>query len=902
MKNCGKRGLAQASPGLPGRDVPVPAFRSASRGTVIILTLGLIVILGMLGATFLIISHLDRKQSEALAAKAPADPIAGGIVEQLRKQLAEDLYIGASGPYGNYGAVTDPQKWRRFVDYASTDIDSWLQDDSGDTEVRNAEGDEYHYSVSLIDTGGLINLNTAASPNDNIMTLPGTTRPVSVDLKGFLDQFSLTLYDNFFHPERWPTFSGLPAIRNNLAVFSSESAERLLYPETASGHGYLPFAIGDEMHLRWSAINSTNPPTATGRLYEVFRNYSAIHDTYADYLTTFNCSRSLVRHPNSNDPDLAIVTNTLAERVFLRPKLGLDVSNEGERNALYRQVFAMLSKLSLATSDTKCKRMAAHFVANLWAYQTAGTSGWPWGFKPKMPDGIAYEDFAAYGVIPQPVITEAYARHVQESDFGEEDNKWFAAVEVFNPYGVSLAHAGLQYKLPGLDIDAPDAGQRDVYYNYGGYGSLADVAADTGIPLADLNTWTRIDDSAFTFYGENTIKLTLGDASLDVVIDEVSSSDIGHVAESPGDGTETSNARRDDQTSPDLARYNAASYDLTPGFRSLGSANNLAGPPTVPETVAYGVPIVRKGADIMDLAECLQIYLAGHYKDDTSPWVPFTKTIVDAADTVSPLFEARIARGRLDVHPININYGGYSPGDYPDVPAGSLLSEFFTLVPPDDTRPDDPDDTRIYGRININTAPKEVLRRLPWPDSLLSVDLRNTKNQPTWDLIGLLADCIIAYRDKTAVAKDTWHLFDTSGTWIDVMDFQCDYSNRSSAMLGAGISGLRAQAASNIEGFLTPGEIAIPLADFADELMETLGIANLRQQEWYLETRDSLYRPISNLITVNSDVYAATIEVQLRDAGATTPKQTWNYITVLDRSNCRAVGDLPAVLLFSEVK
>ncbi|MCK4275409.1 MAG: hypothetical protein KAX78_02780, partial [Phycisphaerae bacterium] len=243
--------------------------------------------------------------------------------------------------------------------------------------------------------------------------------------------------------------------------------------------------------------------------------------------------------------------------------------------------------------------------------------------------------------------------------------------------------------------------------------------------------------------------------------------------------------------------------------------------------------------------------------------------------------------------PENINYLGYNSGTYPDVPAAAMLGEFFTLVPPDDTRTDEQDDewTRIYGRVNINTATREVLMQLPWPNRLPD----NTEIE--FAQVEDIVEHILAYRDRRAT--------------VDCAPNR-DYTLRSDQILGAGITGLRRTTGSDIAGFLTPGEIAIPLADYYHGLKDWTDYnstasdeLDITQNKDYIRNRDSLYRAISNLITVNSDTYAVNIRVDLYDIGEAPgdePAQSWYYVAVIDRSNCRSLGDTPAVLLFSEVK
>jgi len=355
--------------------------------------------------------------------------------------------------------------------------------------------------------------------------------------------------------------------------------------------------------------------------------------------------------------------------------------------------------------------------------------------------------------------------------------------------------------------------------------------------------------------------------------------------------------RRDDRYP--RARYNAALYapappepDDEPVENRLGRYNDLDGAGLVDDIdgrAQAALPIICPGRPVLDVGELANIYLTGPFVETAGATSahdlkPFTKRILDFTD--SP------AWGRLDLHPYKVKDIGYVPGTYPDVPAGTLLGELFTLVPPDETRKDEsanPDEawSRIYGRVNINTAPKEVLEQLPWPKMVFGrlVDVHD------------LVNYVIAYRE---------------GMTYDGRR----YSDERQATDASGIRGLRKPAnKSDHRGFLTPGEIAVPLADYANKLAgwtnysrtpeHDPGIRDVVVDRDYILERDSLYRAVSNLITVRSDTYAVNIRVDLYDNGddpsSDPPLRSWYYIAVIDRSNCRTPQDTPAVLLFSEV-
>ena len=237
----------------------------------------------------------------------------------------------------------------------------------------------------------------------------------------------------------------------------------------------------------------------------------------------------------------------------------------------------------------------------------------------------------------------------------------------------------------------------------------------------------------------------------------------------------------------------------------------------------------------------------------------------------------------------------YVSGYYPDVPSGCLLGEFMDTLQPDPTRTDE---WRHYGKINVNTAPSvfngtppatsNVLASLPWPTSL-----SNLPGVTAATIQGAAVEFVLAYRDGRKA---------TYGTYT------ADYTSRATA---TGIPGLR--GTSSFKGYLTPSEVAIPLADLATQFYIQANVypantsipaksTDFTQQSTYVALRDAMYRAISNVIAVRSDTFRANVYVELRDSSGTRTRQNWRYLTVIDRSNCRKASDRPAVVLFTEVK
>jgi len=923
----------------PVKDSPTKAIRfdmnaRRQRGSVLLLAVGLLTILAMLGATLLITSWLDAKQSKALAAKAPADPIAEGIVAKLKATLKADLHIGDAGgmdaPYAGGGG------WAKFIDYPSGDADAHLTDHAAlpghpsallgsggvrvdtdgdgtddaylvDTGVTNGEGQKYYAAVRVTDLSGLLNVNvhTDGAPIAGTVTYP--TKTDLANLKITIDTHDYTLNYATLSTERCgsanPPWDG----------FFLGGTKNFFNPQNAA---YRPYSIGEEMYLRW---------LGSGQLTQAGRLPAAnISTALCPYLTTFNCTRQLVRHPRvsvePSDPNY-YYTRMLGQ-MQIDPNDFVDTDPNGveTRNAFCWRVYQFLRNAQIGLDETTRKEMACHFTANLWAYldgyrekELKETNHWrfvgPWLDDPAAPHPNEYQPFAVYGLSQDLVITEAYAKNIPDSGAGAgnpvDDWVYGCAIELMNPTDHSISLS--DYKLivmtstppashiydlaPGKSI--PPNGGKLVIYNFQ-EGHMNEVTRTELFGTSPIN-WYQNNHLDFTQYDYVRIKIARDVNGYLVPIDEVWKADLNYNVLDPTlDGPEEKDIRRDD----DLvrARYNAAEYKLESGNGNrLGKDNNLlADDPDLKIKALFSVPIPANpnGAGIADLGELMQIYLTGPYDEGASTRRDPYQELESFPRRLAKLRKDGIlpdtpARGRFDLHPDDVSYLHYTPGIYPDVPAAALLGELFTLVPPDDTRADeDPDmHSRVYGKININTATAEVLKQLPWPDWV--------SDQQKDDLVKY----ILAYRDRQNLDL--------------VLPDGPRYAPGRAHKSGAGINELRNQSGSDINGFLTPGEIAIPLADYANKLAGWLdyndtpqsdpAILDIVQDRDYIRQRDSLYTAISNLITVNSDTYAANIRVQIGDDPA-EKDNVWYYITVIDRSNCRKPEDTPAVLLFSEVK
>ncbi len=327
---------------------------------------------------------------------------------------------------------------------------------------------------------------------------------------------------------------------------------------------------------------------------------------------------------------------------------------------------------------------------------------------------------------------------------------------------------------------------------------------------------------------------------------------------------------------------------------------------------------------------------------------------------IEPLdtYHNKTSRGRARLGKVNPRLT-----KYPNVPWATLIQEVFEIVPPDENAPVTVLSagearqlaTRIYGRVNINTAPPKVLAAMPWPWQQLDRQSREivlyrkdgqelyrwelpVPGDGDWDWTDLsaeefeaeMSDRVARYiadyrRPPKAVnimatpasyitvggtsimeqRDEMWQLEVDRGDWED-LDNQINGTLR--VPLVAMDDDPLPYFCSSVDGYLTPGEIAIPLARFVER--ELMGLETeedrkaAQRKAYFLEARAFLYRAVANLVTVNSDSYAVLMYVDLG-----TPR---NYLAIIDRSNCRADPNrtaegyqpvmAPSVLMMVELK
>jgi hypothetical protein len=208
------------------------------------------------------------------------------------------------------------------------------------------------------------------------------------------------------------------------------------------------------------------------------------------------------------------------------------------------------------------------------------------------------------------------------------------------------------------------------------------------------------------------------------------------------------------------------------------------------------------------------------------------------------------------------------------------FAEFFTVM----SQPHSAEKERIYGRLNINTAPAFVLAQLPWVSDRQKMIIDPTDPAKLiaspWSS-PRLAEAIVAYRDKHAITGGPDYRNRASATEITGLRQSLGFA--SIAELNHVITGPTARTATpaiteyGIDWYATnmdPRDTTKPLDE---SLMPDLTPSDKSAND--VEERDLIFSRISNLVTVRSDVFCAYILVRLGEDG---PQK--RFIAILDRS------------------
>jgi hypothetical protein len=944
----------------------------ANRGSVILLVVGLLTIISLLGSTFLLVSNLDRRQSRAVASGTPMDGVAEGVLGMLIEERLADLHVSNTGtpandrPYSDAATLTDigdlidfPHEttdpalatidadatatpglyvWPHvtnigdadavtgtFVNLQSNTLVDTDADGIGDavlwpTGTTNANGEEYYVAVRMIDTCGLLNVNTAGVlPNPATLDYP--MPPSDISAQAALEYLGVPIAaapgiasqlhvgNGSFEGRRGnTTLSIVPASPGDPNWNTSYTAQ-VGDPEPAIGTYFLPFDSGDLIAMRMR----TDPTTANmNRLYWLFSGPAGYYNVAKRYLTTYSASRDYVPRPifadgaanqrleQSYKADLNALNND-----SLQLQKRYDMLFRAFYNAVPSGVPTLTDTGDDAEKDRRRKLLAAQLAVNVIDYTDTNDEPTE-DLGDPTTGGDLFDPTGAtavqvFGVEKQPVLTKAFLRWHWDGPTSTRIRH--IAFEIHNPYEESWSKVSLRFLVDGADAGSVmvDLGPRGkaVIADALPPGDISDMdyaAGVTPMPLANLlGVWLP------NLNEEIVIQRDCG-GGIYVAIARIDLSDFAlAVTEGPLDvETDYAAFRRDDN--PSHAKYTIATT-VFGGPEPVGYCTDLGdtdpddelGGPNDPaahfpedadpsDDPVKPVPVYVRNGPFINVGELARIFFIGPRED-----LPLDEQLATVGNGCDPI---ELDNGRLpfqSTSPLNPG-GGYDDGMIPLLPLGMMLAEHFTANSPlwdkedndgDDTQNGDEIDEKdldggediVYGRININTAPPAVLAGLPGLSALtpaqrqtlmtVLLSVRRAGTPAGFDAAGEAGALVSSLLNGMGITNNDYPATEPENTAPGNYAFE----NLTGVMSDDGLS------ADSAGGIAVANDLTKAYMPYA----------------WW-----------SNHVTVRSDTYLAFIRVQV--GGRRDETRYRRYLALIDRSNCRATGDRPQVRIFARLR
>lgn len=825
--------------------------RHNNHGAAIILALTLLVLISILTTTFFFICNSEENCAEKTVIINIPERLSLSISRHIETTLVNDLYFcNDNHLYGSmYQNVSNSDAWRRFIDLPS-DEQNGCDDLLSSFEANNGTWEH------------LTRIHGAITKRTNCVNITATSKTyldadhdgVKDSYLGQPDQVTDLRNRDYNVAVRVIDLSGLICINtacgpsylkknlisptNTTAVYLSDTPKtnyanrNELYDKvikarttdamgllsnyhqacarklSSPNSGYTPFFKDEEAYLR----SNITKKVQKGRLFDATKqkDNSPLDITKRKYLTTWSSMTPALRNP-INDIRMRLNPNNISQQYDSAKKLLLSAFN---------------------TPNEIAEKTISHFLANADSYIDGRK-------QDKAYCHTLSNNTKIYGIVQQPVISEAYI--ASKFDINGEQTSSISAIEIFNPYNLDLSRyllacGGKEFNLP-----------------------------------SSINTWTIIRSDSDTrnipthliFNALNLnnqpVSLIRRVDNIDIPMDEISIP-TGQLPKPPPNYTgsiiETTTSR---DTNLNRMRFLVAlehtqTNDQTQTIHTLGAPNNLPEDAINCKNGFYISSKISTAKDLLDLGELANLHAIG---PDEQTSLPHKLAMFANCDS----------RGCIDLlNQWPENQSLCDSGIYPDIPWPMLIGEVFDLLQPDYGPSLLNDQPLIYGRININTAPADVLKKLPWPEKI------------TIPPIDLNHDGIPEIKGSTIP-------IDINKIAATIISFrQSPTSDHRGPLCG----GSETQT-SAMKGFLTPSELTSPLE------LYTQSICN-RNSVGYPLIRHALYKSVSNVISVRSNTFAAYITIQ-QELSLKKTRQ-WHYLNIIDRSKCQSADSLPQSLFF----
>lgn len=828
-------------------------------GSALILTVVLTSLLAIIGVLFVMVSRVDRMATSSISENKDLNLAVDTIIAKISQELVLDVPGIAGQEY--YDCPDVNNSWlASFEPYKDLTDYKWLQisnvynkpgqyqqvlaqvvpdyqdavvmaeglpaDADGDgvsdsqwaiiPEISSAKGKPIYTAIRIVDNGAMLNANTAykfdPTPNFDVLEndidrtsqlrvnlLALTDRPADpCDLPDPLDETDLL-------QKRTDPNNGLNPF--DLIKYAND----VIWTYGEPNGPYTPFDISDELEFRnrfllnhsdidtrleeWGGnfrLNTLSTPLiSAGRALDAWYGRISDYDgidpnySYRHITTTYNMDRII-------DPNGRRMVDVITADV----------------NELYTAILEGF--LDFDPNLALAEKFAAQLAVNIVDLRDADADV---SFVPVR--GTTY-----YGFEAQPFISELSFEISEDSADTPASNHF--AIELYNPFDtdIPLGDFKLELRDPnGTIVGTVDLtgyvisdGSRFIVTNGSEASSTFGVSSmmstgggreDSNLMLAAYEPVPDSDPPEFVLKETYDIYLIRSTSAGDIYLDKQTTQDDWFTWDTVKD-TQKFYARPDNN-------WNVVYQNLEPANNTLGTANGLTG--------------TRKNYNFYNFASASELFVS--VGDIARVFIVGPST--DPNDMIGVRLDSEPAEDvvRLNLlNPINANVFRYLTVMDPVMHGHSAL------------------ETRIKGRININTAPWFVLAQLPCMQPL--------GMQPS-----AIAQAVTLYRDTIAGA------FENIGELVQVPAMRY-YAN-------------------------DPNYINVDLNDYPDLTPSDGAISDF-------EERDVIFSRISNIVTVRSDVFTAYILVRI---GTDGPQK--RVMAILDRSQVTSPTEKVKILALQPV-
>jgi hypothetical protein len=673
----------------------------------------------------------------------------------------------------------------------------WIKLDN----ITSNKGKPIYAAIRVVDNGGMINVNTARQfdPNSAVEDEIDGSSQTQIDLLALSERSSASdplgkLDDARFGDEPLP---------HNLNDYIRNVVWRYNEPNGR----YTPFDLSDELELRnrfLLEIESIDTAIETFGWVDVFTGNNYLH-TPVDSSSDFDkwCHKAYydLTEPNSTENysyrHIATIYNM--DRIIDPNGAKMTNINTADVNALYNSICKGLLDANYIDVN-----IAAQIAVNITDYRDSDSNVTVY---PNPDDGKTYYGFEQPCIYISELAHKFTLNPVAPGPTYSFPADYFTsyAIELYKPYSGDNDPCNWQLVIGGVPIPINNWTGNEQFYVIQNQDSNANASLD-------VNSGTTIQNAVFTFTDGTVIELQRPvPGGSYITVDSVTVPTAGATWLSL-DGTAHSIQR--DITLPKCIRRLWDPNSLSP---SLGGNNTYL----VSDSIYIQAHPANK--NFTNVGEIGILFRKGAY-------------YIDAAD-----------------RPDRIGYGTNKTEEEVRLnladPNFQQLFKYLTVFDPNDPQygGHPATETRVKGRININTAPWYVIAQLPW--------VSQRKGEPT---NYKLAEAIVAYRDKLDLSS-------TGGP---------DYSGQ-----------LREPGFRNIGELnrVVSGNDDYRIDYYARDTNDLDTFPDLTASDGAkddFEERDVIFARISNLVTVRSDVFTAYILVRI---GADGPQK--RVMAILDRSN-----------------